>query len=228
MSRFRALFREGKSAAFVVRKGALSFDGVLDYGNSYLLAREKAIEIILEAAGDHPVVSTTGKPSRELFEIRERLQQIHDADFLTVGSMGHASSIALGIAAQKPEVIVWCVDGDGAALMHMGALGVIGSSGIKNIVHVILNNGSHETVGGIPTAARYIDLAGIGVACGYDRVEHAATYEELDEALAHIRERGELTLLVVDCALGSRSDLGRPTISPSDAKRSFERYLAKL
>lgn len=224
MNRFQELFSEGKSAAFVVRKGALSFDAKPDYSNGNLLKREKAIEIVLQYAGEDPIVSTTGKPSRELFEIRERNNQGHSSDFLTVGSMGHASSIALGIASQKPDKTIWCIDGDGAALMHMGAMAVIGASGQKNLVHVVLDNGSHETVGGVPTAARNVNIAGVALSCGYDSAVRVADEDDLKDALANIRDE-ELSMVVVDCTLGSRSDLGRPTISPWDAKNSFMRYL---
>lgn len=227
MVRFRAAFAEGRSAAFVVRKKALSFDGEPDYANEYELCRERAIEVILEEAGDCPIVSTTGKPSRELFEARERRGEGHASDFLTVGSMGHASSIALGIAAQKPNSCIWCIDGDGAALMHMGAMAVIGASGQKNLVHVVLNNGSHETVGGMPTAARETNLANIAKSCGYDFTTEVRREDELRQALKTARKCfGErLSFIVVDCALGSRPDLGRPTISPIESRKAFMDYL---
>lgn len=228
MVRFSEIFAAGKSAAFVVRKNALTFDGHPDYANGNALSREQAIEMVLEAAGACPIVSTTGKPSREVFEIRERNEARHDSDFLTVGSMGHASSIALGIAAQKPETTVWCIDGDGAMLMHMGAVAVIGASGIKNLVHVVLDNGSHETVGGVPTVARNVDLGAVAKACGYRCVERVSSAETLKAALARVNAEERLSIVIIDCALGSRADLGRPTISPKDAKISFENYLSGL
>lgn len=225
MLRFKQLFQEGRSAAFVIRKGALSFDRKPDYSNGNELARERAIEIVLDAAGECPIVSTTGKPSRELFEIRECNRQGHSSDFLTVGSMGHASSIAFGIAAQKPDTTIWCIDGDGAVLMHMGSLAVIGASGIKNMVHIVLDNGSHETVGGVPTAARAIDIAAVAKACGYDDVFRVSSEEDLRTVLGKI-ESGRLAMIAIDCALGSRSDLGRPTVNPLDSKNAFMDYLA--
>lgn len=229
MNRFRELFDQGKSTAFVIRKKALSFDEKPDCGNSNEMVREKAIEVILDVAGDVPIVSTTGKPSRELFEIREGKGQPHDSDFLTVGSMGHASSIALGIAAQKPDSTIWCIDGDGAALMHMGAMAVIGASGAMNLVHVVLDNGAHETVGGVPTASRGIDLVGIAKACGYASAVRTSSYEDLRRELVAAKESvAGPQMIVADVALGSRSDLGRPTVSPQDAKNAFMGYLKQL
>lgn len=227
MLRFKQDFDNDKSAAFVVRKGALSFDIKPDYYNGKTLKREKAIEIILQYAKADPIVSTTGKPSRELFEIRERKGQGHSSDFLTVGSMGHASSIALGIAMQKPHATIWCIDGDGAALMHMGAMAVIGARKQDNLIHIVLDNGSHETVGGMPTAARSVDISAIALACGYKSAVRAASEEELNDALEAVSSKGNGPhMIVVDCALGSRTDLGRPTISPVDSKKAFMNYLS--
>lgn len=153
LDRLRSALSAGKSIALVVRKGALTYDGNMTYGNDCAMTREEIIRHIAAAAGEDPVVSTTGKASRELFEIREANAQSHKYDFLTVGSMGHSSSIALGIALHKPDARIWCIDGDGAVLMHMGAMAVIGANRPKNLVHVVINNGAHETVGGMPTVA---------------------------------------------------------------------------
>ena len=128
MEAFRPLLAEGRDVAIVVRKGALSFDGKVDYANHETMLREQIIRHVLAVSGTDPIVSTTGKASRELFELREARGEGHGLDFLTVGSMGHSSSIALGVALQKPGTRVWCVDGDGAALMHMGAMAVIGAN----------------------------------------------------------------------------------------------------
>ena len=153
MERFRPLLAQGKDVAFVVRKGALTYDGKVHYSNENTMVREEIIRHIVEATGEDPIVSTTGKASRELFEIREARGQSHKYDFLTVGSMGHSSSIAMEVAVQKPDTKVWCIDGDGAVLMHMGAMAVLGASAPKNLVQVVINNGAHETVGGMPTVS---------------------------------------------------------------------------
>ncbi len=144
---FKTLLDSGKSVAFVVKKGALFYDEKVEYKNENTTRREDIIRRITDIAGDDIIVSTTGKTSRELFEIREQKGKSHKYDFLTVGSMGHSSSIALGIALNKPNTRVWCIDGDGAALMHMGSMAVIAAKSPKNYIHVVINNCAHESVG---------------------------------------------------------------------------------
>lgn len=225
MAGFRPLLAEGRQAAIVVRKGALTYGGSVEYKNDAEITREQAIKHIVAASGSDPIVSTTGKASRELFEIREANGQGHGHDFLTVGSMGHASSIALGIALQKPERRVWCIDGDGAALMHMGAMAVLGAQKPGNLIHVILNNGAHETVGGMPTVAGALYFSGIARDCGYENVACISTLEDLDQALNEAKDREGLCLIEVQCAIDSRGDLGRPTTSPQQNKKMFTKAL---
>lgn len=225
MDGFRGVLLKGGNVAFVIRKGALTYDGRVSYQNGFAMTREEIIEHITRASGTDPIVSTTGKASRELFEIREREAQGHQYDFLTVGSMGHSSSIALGIALNKPSTRVWCIDGDGAVLMHMGAMAVIGSQKPENLVHVVLNNGAHETVGGMPTVASGMDLVAIARACGYPVAVSVDTPEKLDEALLMAKRAGCLTLIEVKCAIGARADLGRPTTTALENKRGFMAYL---
>ena len=153
------------------------------------MKREEIIRHITKVSGEDAIVSTTGKASRELFEIREENGQSHKYDFLTVGSMGHSSSIALGVALHKPNTKVWCIDGDGAALMHMGAMAVLGANAPKNMVHVVINNGAHETVGGMPTVAGKIDLVGIAKSCGYPYGVCVDNFEDLDRELSEAKKR---------------------------------------
>ena len=221
MAGFRPLLAEGRDAAFVVRKGGLTYGKKRTYRNGYGLRREEAIRQIARAAGGDPIVSTTGKASRELFEIREALKQDHGRDFLTVGSMGHASSIALGVALHRPQERVWCLDGDGALLMHMGAMAAIGQGRPRNLIHIVLNNAAHESVGGLPTAAGGLDIPAIARACGYPCALTAETAGALDEALREAKVRQDLCLIEVKCAIGARPDLGRPTTSPQENKRAF-------
>ena len=221
LDEYRALFAHGKQAAFVIRKGALEYTGKTVYGNSHTMTREAAIGYILSTAGDDPMVSTTGKASREVFEYRAAKSQGHGRDFLTVGSMGHSSSIALGIALQKKDRQVWCLDGDGAALMHLGAMAVIGTSRPANLIHIVLNNEAHESVGGMPTAAGSVDLPAIAWACGYPKVFSVDSPEELNKALEAAKEGKQLTFLEVKCALGARDDLGRPTTTSQENKAAF-------
>lgn len=219
------LLASGKQVAFVVKKGALEFDGKVQYKNNNTMSREEIIKHIAAVTGDDPIVSTTGKASRELFEIRESAGSGHEHDFLTVGSMGHSSSIALGIALQKPEKKVWIIDGDGAVLMHMGAMAVIGSNKPSNLVHIVINNEAHESVGGMPTVAGKIDLVGIAEACGYPNVMRVDYYEALDEALRAAKSSNCLTFIEVKASIGARTDLGRPTTTAKENKEAFMRTL---
>ncbi len=221
LEEYRALFAQGKQAAFVVRKGGLEYTGKAAYGNAHPMTREEAIRYILQASGGDPVVSTTGKASREVYELRESRGQGHGHDFLTVGSMGHSSSIALGLALQKKAQRVWCLDGDGATLMHLGAMAVIGASKPANLIHIILNNEAHESVGGMPTAAGALDLPAIAQACGYKSAVSVDGPEELERALAAAKTGNRLALIEVKCALGAREDLGRPTTTPAENKAAF-------
>ncbi len=227
MNCFRSLLTKGKQVAFVVRKGALEFNGGIKYANKNMMRREDVIRRVITAAGDDIIVSTTGKASRELFEIREANGQSHDHDFLTVGSMGHSSSIALGIALQRSDKKVWVIDGDGAVLMHMGSMAVIGSMKPKNIVHVVINNGAHESVGGQPTVLDKVDLVGVACSCGYSHVANIDNFNSLEQELATIGARNELCFIEAKCAIGARNNLGRPTTSPIENKEIFIGRLCK-
>lgn len=228
MKEFRSLLEKGKDVAFVIRKEALTDAPKVEYKNSYSMLREEIIQHIVKVSGDDPIVSTTGKASRELFETRVANGQSHKYDFLTVGSMGHSSSIALGIAINKPEQRIWCIDGDGAVLMHMGAMAVIGSSKLKNLIHIVINNGAHETVGGMPTVAADIDVVGVAKACGYPSAVSVDSFELLDRELEEAKSRNDLSLIEVKCSIGARDDLGRPTTTAMENKNNFMDYLSKL
>lgn len=228
MEEFRAVLATGKDVAFVIRKGAISYDGKVKYSNENTMVREEIIQHIVKASGEDPIVSTTGKASRELFETRVANDQSHKYDFLTVGSMGHSSSIALGVAINKPNTRIWCVDGDGAVLMHMGSMAVLGANAPQNMIHVVINNGAHETVGGMPTVASKIDLVAIAKACGYPNAVSVDTFDTLDAELEAAKGRNELSLIEVKCSIGARDDLGRPTTTAQENKQSFMEYLKEL
>lgn len=225
MKEFRKILGEGKDVAFVIRKGALTDAPKVKYANANKMVREEIIQHIVKVSGEDPIVSTTGKASRELFETRVANGQSHKYDFLTVGSMGHSSSIALGVAINKPDKKIWCIDGDGAVLMHMGSMAVVGTNKPKNMVHVVINNGAHETVGGMPTVAGSIDLVSIAKACGYPNAVSVDNFEDLDEALKAAKDRNELSFIEVMCSIGAREDLGRPTTTALENKQNFMRYL---
>lgn len=228
METFRTVLAAGKDAAFVIRKGALTDAPKVEYRNYNTMMREEIIRHIVSASGEDPIVSTTGKASRELFETRVANGQSHKYDFLTVGSMGHSSSIALGVAIQKPNQRIWCIDGDGAVLMHMGAMAVLGANKPKNLIHIVINNGAHETVGGMPTVASGIDLVALAKACGYPYAVCVKNFAELDAELETAKTREALSLIEVKCSIGAREDLSRPTTTALENKQGFMAYLNSL
>ena len=221
MERFKQILSMGKDVAFVIRKGALTDAPIIEYKNDNIMKREEIIRHIVKISEEDPIVCTTGKASRELFEMRVANKQSHRYDFLTVGSMGHSSSIALGVAINKPERKIWCIDGDGAVLMHMGAMAVIGVNKPSNLIHIIINNSAHETVGGMPTVAGEIDFVSIARACGYPNFTCVNSFEELDKELEYAKNRNELSMIEVRCAIGARENLGRPTTTAIENKTSF-------
>ncbi len=225
---FMKILAMGKDVAFVIRKGALTDGPKVKYANDNLLCREEIIQHIVKISEGDPIVSTTGKASRELFETRVANGQSHMYDFLTVGSMGHSSSIALGIALNKRGHRIWCIDGDGAALMHLGSMAVIGANKPENLIHVVINNGAHETVGGMPTVASDIDLVAIAKACGYPNAMCVSNLMDLDKELVNAKNKKELCFIEVKCAIGAREDLGRPTTTALENKECFMRYLKTL
>lgn len=228
MEGFKEKLSQGLDVAFVIRKGALTDAPKVTYANDNAMAREDIIKHIVTVSGSDPIISTTGKASRELFEIREANNQPHGYDFLTVGSMGHSSSIALGVALNKPNTRIWCIDGDGAVLMHMGAMAVIGSNKPSNLVHIVINNGAHETVGGMPTVANNLDLVKIAEACGYPHATSVDNFESLDAELKKAKTSDELSFIEVKCSIGAREDLGRPTTTALENKQNFMSYIAEL
>lgn len=218
----------GNAYALVVEKD--TFDGYTLQNvveNDYTMSREDAIKIVAASIpSDAVVVSTTGMISRELFEYRAAMGQAHERDFLTVGSMGHASMIALGIALQHPERKVYCFDGDGASIMHMGNMAIVGSKHPKNYVHVVFNNGAHDSVGGQPTVGHSIDMVGIAHSLNYKHALCVSTPEQLQEALRDELPDG-LRLLEIRVKKGNRKDLGRPTTTPIQNKTALMDFLKR-
>ncbi len=220
--------QENRPRAIVVKKGTFSSYKLQSKSESEYFgwSREEAIKAIIDSLDtDDIVVSTTGMPSREVFEYREQLGHGHQRDFLTVGGMGHASQIAAGIAAQKPNRRVICIDGDGAALMHMGSLAITGKSGLTNFTHIILNNGAHDSVGGQPTVGFDIDFVAIARACGYAAADSCKNASEVMNAVKFILEHDGPSLLEICVDKGNRADLGRPTVSPSENRDVFSAFV---
>lgn len=188
--------------AFIAPKGVMADPNKPNNVDAiYPMSREEAIEVILNHMPENTVYSaTTGRATRELFFLREKRNETKAHDFLNVGSMGHASSVALGIALEKPDRHVVALDGDAAAIMHMGALTMVSKLSVPNFMHVVLNNGAHESVGGQPSAGHRVDFTMIAEACGYQTVGHAVTSEkELVDAIAELRDCGKASF--IDCRI---------------------------
>jgi phosphonopyruvate decarboxylase len=185
------------------------------------ISREYAIEKIVENVKDTAIyISTTGMISRELFEIRERKGQTHSGDFLTVGSMGHSSSIALGIALVRKNDLIICLDGDGAALMHLGAFAIIADRNPKNFIHIVLNNCAHDSVGGQPTVALKANLYQIAKTVNYKNSFRINNEEELKKIGEYLKLDAPIFIEIL-VKKGARKDLGRPTQSPIECKNAF-------
>lgn len=194
--------------------------------NDLAMTREEAIRMVASSLGEKDcIVSTTGMISRELFEARAAWNQGHERDFLTVGSMGHASQIALGIALEKTDRKVWCFDGDGACIMHMGSMAVVASKNPKNYIHVVFNNGAHDSVGGQPTVGLKIDLPAVAKAVGYPIAVSVGDEDGLKKSMDALKETEGPVFLEVKVKKGNRKDLGRPTTTPIQNKEALMEFL---
>lgn len=200
---------------------------IAPFGN-YPMSREEAVGTVVDALDETTiVVASIGKLSRELFEYRQKNEQDPSKDLLVVGGMGHASSIALGIAQQKPEKKIFCFDGDGSVLMHLGALATIGNLGPGNFYHVVFNNGVHDSVGGQPITARNVDLPAIARACGYRYATAQNESQLVTKEVVKIQQDVGPALLEVKVQPGARTNLTRPTIRPKENKELLMSFLER-
>ena len=223
-----AYMQETKEAyALIIRKGTFDeYKLQVKEESSLILSRESAIGIVAgNIEDDAIIVSTTGMISRELFEYRTNNNQSHEQDFLTVGSMGHASQIALGVALHQPDRRVYCFDGDGASIMHMGNMSIVGCMYPKNYVHIIFNNGAHDSVGGQPTVGLKINLSQIAEAVGYAHVFSVSNESELTDTLAKVKSLEDLIFIEVKVKKGARKDLGRPITTPIENKEALMNFI---
>lgn len=193
------------------------------------LKREDALKVIVDELGEKAAfISTTGKASRELFELRKNAGKQDHADFYTVGSMGCASSIGLGVALSSPGKQVVVIDGDGATLMQMGTLATIGSRKVPNLLHIVIDNNAHDSTGGQPTVSDSVDFAEVAKACGYSEAYTVDNEKMLRELLVKTRNAPSLKMIVIKCKAGSRADLGRPTKTPQENKEIFMNCLRNV
>lgn len=219
-------FAQNIQYAIVVKKGTFAKDREHIWENGFSLNREEALGTILESIpSDACIVSTTGKISRELYEQSDARKGNHDNLFMSVGGMGHASMIALGVAGEQKDRKVICVDGDGATLMHMGALAFVASQAPENLYHIVINNQAHESVGAMPTGCMNIPIAEVARTVGYKYTTRITTMEQLQEIQNVIATKQGPCLFEVMVGLDSRADLGRPKESARENKESFMKYL---
>jgi phosphonopyruvate decarboxylase len=217
---------ESKPVALLVKKGAFTEYSLSETKNLFSLLREDVLSKIISNIGeDAIVVSTTGKTSREIYEIREINKQSHENDFLTVGSMGHTSSIALGLALNADRN-VYCIDGDGSMLMHLGGLGIVAQKAPKNFKYILINNGAHESVGAQPTIAHDIKLKKLLESLGFNNVYEVTNEKELESDFKSLKAI-EKSALIVNVKIGSRDDLGRPKQSPQENKKALMNLISK-
>jgi phosphonopyruvate decarboxylase len=220
--------KKKKPYALLVRKNTFEkYTLQKDKESLFKLNREGAVKLIIEQLKkDDVVISTTGKTSREVFEYREELKQTHEKDFLTVGAMGHTSSIAMGIAIERKNRNVFCIDGDGSVLMHMGSLAINGMmKRVENFKHIVINNGAHDSVGGQPTVAFDIDFNQIAAASGYTLADTACEVNEIREKLKALVAHKGRAFLEIKVNKGARENLGRPTKSPKENKTAFQKFI---
>lgn len=222
LSKAGRMLAQGRQYALVVKKGTFGGNTTAAYKNESMLVREDVVGMVARWLGEEDlIVSTTGKISRELYGQMHMISGSHRQAFLTVGGMGHASMIAFQIACRKLDRRVICLDGDGAVLMHMGNLAVLGAHPADNLVHICLNNRAHESVGGMPTGAADISYSWTAKAVGYPAAYCVRTEGELSDALQKIRHGRQMAFLEVMVAIGSRADLGRPKETAAENKELF-------
>ncbi len=220
------ILERGDQFAIIVKKGTFEKEEPFTWDNGNPMEREEVLGRILQALPrDTAIVSTTGKISRELYEQSDKIYGSHENLFMTVGGMGHASMIALGVAGERPDKTVVCIDGDGAVLMHMGALPLIATQAPKNFYHIVINNMAHESVGAMPTGCQQTSFAEVARAAGYKTVDKLETLEAVDQIGTRIQEAEGPVLFEIPVSLGARSDLGRPKESARQNKEIFMDFL---
>ena len=220
-----SVFRYNRQFAILVKSGTFGSGTGHTYQNGNSMSREGAVaQITGWIKPDDIIVSTTGKISRELYEQADGVLGNHDQIFLTVGGMGHAGMIALQLANRNPARKVICLDGDGALLMHMGSMAVTGNQRPDNLIHICLDNGSHESVGGMPTGAVGVPYDEVARQCGYPNVFQATDNDSLGQALRKARAVSGVVFIEIRVTIGSRADLLRPGESAAENKCIFMKH----
>jgi len=229
LSQLNICNKNKKPVCILVRKGTFqSYKKKLNesHHNDYSLEREEAIEIATNQCEKNSIiVCTTGMLSRELFEYRANNNLGHGKDFLCVGGMGHASQIATGISVDQKDRQVYCFDGDGASLMHMGSMAISGTKNLQNLIHIVFNNGCHESVGGQPTVAQKISLSKVASSLGYGFSQTVKDEKTFIDAINKAKRFPSTSFIEVLVRPGHRADIGRPTTTPIQNKIALMKTL---
>ncbi len=211
--------------ALLVRAGSFSSNSAVAKPSmtvqNELMSRERALEIVAEFDPEGYYIATTGMLARELYEIRENQGRYHNQDFLVIGGMGHVAAISHGFARLRNKGVVYCLDGDGSMLMHMGSSAVLASEREAKIIHIVFNNGCHDSVGGQPTPTNQLDFAKLAQALGYSLSIQVRTPRELESALTESKKAKGATFIEIVVRPGARKDLGRPKNPPSQMMQKF-------
>ncbi len=220
--------KNNKPIALLVRKNFFqSNDSKPLLPNKYPLNREDVINLVVKNASNNDIiVSTTGMASRELLEIRSKMPKKNYCDFMTIGGMGHASQIALGIALNNKNKKVICLDGDGSLIMHMGGMTSIGVNKPGNLKHIIINNGVHGSVGNQPTVSMKLDLKSIARGCGYEYISSSISKEATNKKIRDILNSDKCSFLEVKINTEHRNNLIRPAKQPKFYKNELIKRLA--
>lgn len=235
LQRANDAIENNKTFFFVVKKGTFdevalkpqnlttTFAKEIKHSNlpEGLPTRTQALEVISNWADNKTaLLATTGKSGRELFEIEDKPNNLY-----MVGSMGCISSMALGLAMANPSKKSVAIDGDGAALMRMGNLGTNGYYHPDNLLHILLDNNTHDSTGGQATISQNIDFAMVAHATGYPVAIKVNTIDELREELNNWSANPKATFIHLRIAKGSPKELGRPTIKPFEVKERLMNFL---
>lgn len=227
LTRAKTYLDKNLQFAIIVKKGTFEPDKEFVWKNGNTLNRETVLGKLLQIIPREAyIISTTGKISRELYEQSNAQFGNHDNIFMTVGGMGHASMIAFGVAQEKKDKTIVCIDGDGAALMHMGALPFIASQAPENFRHIVINNQAHESVGAMPTGCQETSFAEVAKAAGYaytERITDEEGLKQLENKLAGIKGPALYEIMV---SLDSRKDLGRPKETAKENRDAFMKNFA--
>lgn len=208
-----------KIGAIICKKGLFEKESISPQDFPERLSRAEAVELIMgQVDRDTPIFSTTGKPSREIYQAHDR-----DNNFYVVGSMGCTSSIAFGYALNRPDKTI-VIDGDGAVLMHMGTLATIGYYEPNKLLHICLDNETYESTGGQRAVSEKIDLSGVARASGYKRVAQVTTGDEINSFLRKWNLKPELSFLHIKVKTVTDPNLPRPKESPVELKNRFMNF----